>query len=266
MGGQAVKDAEGMNATRNREAGPAEADASWSLETLGKVAEGVVHDFNNILASISGFAELILMGAGPEGARRGGGIAAQAQAADFARHILQAAAAGQSTVGELRQLTRRGKREHEVLDLHDLLSQSLSMARGSLGGRIATACEFAPGKLRILGCRGLLHNVFLNLFLNARDAMPHGGRILVRTGMLEQAGPVEENPPTVVITVRDTGSGMPRQVLDRIFERFFTTKGAKGNGLGLANVMRTVEQHRGWIEVDSEPGEGTEFRICLPLV
>jgi two-component system cell cycle sensor histidine kinase/response regulator CckA len=247
-----VMEADAMRVSPEREAGGNE--EAWSLETLGKVAEGVVHDFNNILASVSGFAELILMGA-----------AGATRTAEFARQILQAAEAGQGAVKELKHLTRRGRRERELLDLHDLLGQSLSLARSALGGRIATTCEFAPGSLRILGCRGLLQNVFLNLFLNARDAMPQGGRIQVHTALLAQSGPAEENPPTVVITVRDTGEGMPREVLERIFERFYTTKGAKGNGLGLANVMRTVELHQGWIEVDSEPGEGTEFRLHFPL-
>lgn len=119
---------------------------------------------------------------------------------------------------------RRGRRERELLDLHDLLGQSLSLARSALGGRI-----------------------------------------LVSTAILPKAGPAEENPPTVVISVKDDGEGMPREVLERIFERFFTTKGAKDNGLGLANVMRTVEMHQGWIEADSEPGEGTKFRLHFPL-
>lgn len=242
-------------------------EGAWSLETLGRVAEGVVHDFNNVLAAISGLAELILhTGPDREGGTGGNPPVSprKERAREFAEMILQAAASGQGLVKELKTFSRKGRRELEVLDLHEVITQSLAMARGAMGGRIQSVSDFAPGSVRVLGCRGLLQSVFINLFLNARDAMPQGGRITVRTEVREDGE--GRGLSAVAVSVRDTGVGMSRDVLERIFERFYTTKGPKGNGLGLANVMRVVESHQGRISVDSQPGQGTEFRIRLPLL
>lgn len=246
-------------------------DPDWGLVTLGQVAEGVVHDFNNILAAIAGFAELILhragdpLQAGEAAPGKSPDSPSREQHAEFARLILEAAASGRDTVKELRLLTRRGQREKEALDLHELLSRSLSMVRAALGGRISVSCEFAPGTARIPGIRPLLQNLFINLFLNAREAMREGGRLSIRTSYQEASvEPERESPPAWVVSVRDSGAGMNPEVMERLFERYHTTKGARGNGLGLANVLETVKLHQGWIAVDSRPGEGTEFRIHFP--
>jgi signal transduction histidine kinase len=239
---------------------PEALDGSWNLETLGRIAEGVVHDFNNVLAAISGFAELMLQPAPavPDASAGTGNHDAR----EYARMILQAALSGQGLVKDLRSLTRRDRREKEVLDLREVIAQSLAIARGSLGPCIDTVVEFGPGPARVQGCRGLLQNAFINLLLNARDAMPRGGRILLRTELLPAArGP---GRPAVAVTVRDSGEGMPPEVLERVFEPRFTTKGSKGSGLGLANVLRTVRLHQGSIDVTSARGAGTEFRILLP--
>ncbi|MDB5047349.1 MAG: hybrid sensor histidine kinase/response regulator [Fibrobacteres bacterium] len=235
------------------------ADCVWRLETLGKVTEGVVHDFNNILATISGFAELILTTDDRPGANR-------KSVTDFARHILQAAATGQSTVRELRVFTRQPGSEKEILDLHDVLMQSMGMARGAMGGRISISSDFLPGSASVEGCRGLLHNIFINLFFNARDAMPRGGDITVKTSLLRGILPgLQGVPDVLVVSVKDTGAGMTDEVRARLFEPFFTTKGRLGSGLGLANVAATVKAHGGWITVESALERGTEFRIHFPL-
>jgi signal transduction histidine kinase len=236
------------------------ADCVWRLETLGKVTEGVVHDFNNILATISGFAELILTTDDHPGANR-------KSVTDFARNILQAATTAQTTVRELRVFTRQPGSEKEILDLHEVLGQSVGMARGAMGGRISITSAFLPGAANIEGCRGLLHNVFINLFFNARDAMPRGGNITVKTSLLRGILPgLQGVPDVLVVSVKDTGTGMTEEVRTRLFEPFFTTKGRMGTGLGLVNVAATVKAHGGWITVESALERGTEFRIHLPLV
>jgi signal transduction histidine kinase len=229
-------------------------DSGWKLETLGKVAEGMVHDFNNILAAISGFAELILNSG--EGAEK-------ESVHDFARNILQAARSGQTTVRDLRAFTRQDGAEKESLDAHEVLAQAAAIARGVLGGKIAISADFTPGPAPISGSRAHLHNVFLNLFYNARDAMPKGGLIEVTTRLARKLP--EGKPDSLHISVRDSGVGMSESVRARIFEPFFTTKGKFGNGLGLVNVEAAVKAHGGTITVDSAPGRGTEFRIHLPL-
>lgn len=221
-------------------------DRQW--DTVGKLAIGVAHDFNNVLASISGFAELIL--------ERTDAPNEVAAARHFARSILEAASIGQSAVRELQGLVRNGTPKWEHLDAHLVLSQAISLARGSLTGAVNLDVEYCPGSADIVGRRGQLHNVFINLFLNARDAMPRGGTLTVRTSRREGG---------IVISVRDTGTGMTEDVRRRLFQLFHTTKGEDGNGVGLHNALATVESHGGRIEVETVPDQGTEFRILLPL-
>ncbi len=232
-----------------------ESDCGRRLQTLGMVAEGVAHDFNNILATISGFAELIL-----DGENR-----TERKAADalrFARNILDAAMAGQSSIRELRGFSRCRGEDQETLELHDVLKQSLAMGRGSLGALVRVRTEFVDMPAFTQGCRGLLQNAFLNLFINARDAMPKGGVLLVRTWL----APAEDSGrPCLVVSVGDTGVGMGPEVRARLFERYFPTKGEKGTGLGLTQVQETMNRHGGWITVESEQDSGSEFRLHFPL-
>lgn len=231
-------------------------DPAWGMNTVGMVAEGLIHDFNNILASISGFAELIVHGGRPG-----------SSGTEFARAILQAAATGRTTVQELRTLTRGTRRETEELDLHEILSQSQSMVRGALGFKVCLSPRFTPGTARIRGCRGLLHNAFINLILNARDAMPSGGTVSVRTEYLPHAAGNENDAvPAWRVSIGDSGTGMGPEILSRIFEPGFTTKGDRGTGMGLPNVARVVAMHGGWMTVESAPGQGTEFHIHLPAL
>lgn len=229
------------------------------LETLGMVAEGVAHDFNNILATISGFAELIL-------ARDAAEMPPGRSGPDtigFARHILEAALAGQTSVRELRAFARNGGNGTEELDLEDVLARSIALCRGALGGGVRVRTELSGVPARLQGCRGLLQNAFLNLFINGKDAMPRGGTLTVRSKLRAPAEPYGR--PVWIVSVRDTGTGMAPAVKARLFERYFTTKGEKGSGLGLAQVHDIVERHGGWIEVDSEPGAGSEFRLHFPV-
>jgi two-component system, cell cycle sensor histidine kinase and response regulator CckA len=223
------------------------ANETWQWANLGKMTAGVAHDFNNLLASISGYAELILSGVDLPGQ----GLTPR----EFARNILEAASIGKSTVKELQGLVRREGMAREHLDLHHVLETALGMVQGAMGGRVLCVRDFLPGAAEVVGSPGLLHNVFINLFLNARDAMPDGGTLTVAT---------RREDGYLAITVRDDGLGMTEEVRRGLFRRFETTKGGKGMGLGLCNVLATVESHGGRLEVDSAPGMGTEFRILLP--
>jgi signal transduction histidine kinase len=228
-----------------------EGDADWKWKNMGQLTAGVVHDFNNLLASISGFAELILAG------REDGHPLAAEPAREFARGILEAASVGQSAVKDLQNLVRPGKDGWESLDLHQVLRQSLSIAKSTLGLTVTVAAELQPVPVKIKGSSGLLHNAFINLFLNARDAMPGGGRLTVRTFFEEGE---------ICVSIADTGTGMGPEVMARLFRRFHSTKGEKGMGIGLDNVRSAVERHGGSIEVESAPGRGTEFRISFPIL
>lgn len=236
-------------------------ECEWRLETLGMVAEGVAHDFNNILAAISGFAELIL--AGQCGDKRPEKADSQgAEAFEFAQHILDAAMAGRTSVQELRAFSRPDRNATEPLDLNEVLRQSVTLCRGALGGIVRVRTEIPSVPARLQACRGLLQNAFLNIFINARDAMPQGGLLTVRSRLLE---PDAYGQPEWVVSIRDTGTGMGPEARSRLFERYYTTKGEKGSGLGLAQVQETVARYSGRIWVESEPGAGSEFHISFPV-
>lgn len=220
-------------------------------QAYGDLAEGMVHDFNNVLAAISGYAELILHGGGAD--------------REYVRHILDAANAGRNMIAGLRRLKQPEDPRPERLDLREVLEDTLDLARGAMGLRIAAALAVPPHPVPVLGCRTRLQNAFINLFLNARDAMPAGGRLTVGIHRVEpRPGREGGDAPGWRISIRDTGLGMDGRILARLFERRFTTKGSQGSGHGLANVLATVRMHGGSIEVDSAPGSGTEFRISLP--
>jgi two-component system cell cycle sensor histidine kinase/response regulator CckA len=145
------------------------------------------------------------------------------------------------------------------------------MLKRILGEDIALRSDFASSLPPVFGDAGMIEQVVLNLAVNSRDAMPGGGRLTIATGTetlderQAQLNPDASPGPHVWLAVSDTGCGIPPENLPRIFEPFFTTKDVgKGTGLGLATVYGIIRQHRGWITVDSEPGKGSTFRICLP--
>jgi CheY-like chemotaxis protein len=157
------------------------------------------------------------------------------------------------------------------LDLNEVVGGMTRMLKRILGEDIALRSDFAPSLPPVFGDAGMIEQVVLNLAINSRDAMPGGGRLTIATGTetlderQAQLNPDASPGPQVWLSVSDTGCGIPPENLPRIFEPFFTTKDVgKGTGLGLATVYGIIRQHRGWITVDSEPGKGTTFRICLP--
>jgi len=227
------------------------------LEAMGRFAGGVAHDFNNILTVISGHSQLLLRRMENGGALRGQveKIAAAAdQAASLTRQLLS--------------FSRRRPVQTEVMDLNAAISNFEKLCHPILGDAIELATELDAETPRIRADTGQIDQVLMNLVVNARDAMPEGGRLGIATAKVEDPGS-ESHPagPYVLLAVSDTGCGMNDETKVHIFEPFFTTKEeGKGTGLGLSTVHGIVAQHGGWIDVISAPGQGTCFGVYLPRV
>ena len=229
------------------------------MEAIGCLAGGVAHDFNNLLQAIGGFAELARLDVTPR---------------ERDEHLSEIG----RTVGRATQLTRQllaFSRKHEVemrrIRLNELIENSSRLLGRLLGADIRIAVSGAPGLPDVLGDAGLIDQILLNLAVNARDAMPSGGRLEIATGeVVFRPGecPAWARPGHFVrLSVRDTGCGMEPAVLDRIFEPFFTTKPqGKGTGLGLSVVYGNVQQHDGFVRVVSAPGRGTLFEVHFPAL
>jgi len=224
------------------------------MEAVGRLAGGVAHDFNNLLTAIGGYAELV----------KAQLVEGDPLRDDVAEILLAAQRAG----GLTRQLLAFGRRQvmqPRVLDLTTVLEGMHKLLARLIGEDVQVMHEIAPGLGRVHADPGQIEQVIMNLAVNARDAMPRGGRLTFR---LRNTPPrASGEPASVQLEVQDTGHGMDEATLARIFEPFFTTKEeGRGTGLGLSTVFGIVEQHRGQIRVDSAPGRGTTFRIDLPCV
>jgi two-component system, cell cycle sensor histidine kinase and response regulator CckA len=217
------------------------------LESIGRLAAGIAHDFNNLLQVISGYASLLASNDDKDGA-----VAEIRWAADRAGELTR----------QLLAFSRRSTLKIEPVDLNRVLREVANAAQRMLGERVNLRLETARQELTCLADASSLQQVLLNLLTNARDAMPSGGDIILRSGWAAAAG---DEAAMVWFSVTDTGSGMSAETREKIFEPFFTTKGVgKGTGLGLASAYGIVQQHRGVIVVDSELGKGTTFRVSLP--
>ncbi|MDB5388947.1 MAG: Blue-light-activated protein [Planctomycetaceae bacterium] len=235
---------------------------SQKLDAIGQLAGGVAHDFNNLLTVIDGYSEILLEDIGP---------------GDSHHPMLQEIKnAGERAAGLVRQLlafSRKQVLEPKVLDLNELVDDVEKMLRRLIGEHVELRTLLTPGLGRVLADAGQLEQVMLNLAVNARDAMPKGGRLTIETACVELSDTnlmaLPQIPPGcyVVLTFRDTGCGMDPQTKARIFEPFFTTKElGKGTGLGLATVFGIVTQSHGHIQVETELGAGSAFRVYLPKV
>jgi len=221
---------------------------SQRLETVGTLAGGIAHDANNQLAAIIGQLNL-----GREY------LAPNHPAAHRMEKAEDAAQRCAQMIKSLLGFSHQTRPELKRLDLNELVRHTGSLVERLLGGRIRLELELAPDLAPVLGDHVSLEQVLMNLAVNARDAMPKGGRLQVTTRPFASA--------EICLAVKDSGTGIPEQVLPRIFDPFFTTKEVgKGTGLGLAMVFGIVQTHGGRIEVDSQEGKGTEFRIILPTV
>jgi PAS domain S-box-containing protein len=233
---------------------------SQKMEAIGQLAGGVAHDFNNILLAIIMQLELLRMSSSAD--------AEIQQGLDELDVTAQRAAA---LTRQLLMFSRRSVLEIKVLDLNDVVANLLKMLSRLLGEDNTLVFERKTALPAIEADAGMLEQVLMNLAVNARDAMPKGGRITLSTEAVQFDSDLGLSNPDrragryVCLSVCDTGMGMDEETLKRIFEPFFTTKPqGKGTGLGLATVYGIVAQHRGWVDVESRLGKGTTFRVYLP--
>lgn len=231
------------------------------MEAVGRLAGGIAHDFNNMLAVVQ--AQVGLLQADP---RLPPGLL---------EDVLEINAAAERAAGLTKQLltfSRRQARHPIDLDISETVSAMTRLLRRVLGEDVVLETRFAADLPSIHADPGMIEQVLMNFAVNARDAMPNGGRLMISLeacdGIPRRHPPLEARSSRLVcLTVTDSGSGISPEVLPRIFEPFFTTKAAgRGTGLGLATVLAIVEQHHGWIEVDSAVGRGTTFRVYFPAV
>ena len=218
---------------------------SQKMEAVGQLAGGVAHDFNNLLTVINGYADLMLQESSTE-----------SPMAARIKHIKDAALRAAGLTRQLLIFSRRQVIQPRIVNFSDAVTNLSGMLARLIGANIELVTHLAPQLPSVKIDPGQLEQVILNLAVNAQDAMPSGGRLLIET-VAEVGG--------AVLVVQDNGTGMDESTRARIFEPFFTTKEAgKGTGLGLATVYGIMQQSGGTINVHSEPGNGTTFRIWLP--
>ncbi|MBI5070913.1 MAG: response regulator [Deltaproteobacteria bacterium] len=228
------------------------------MEAVGRLASGVAHDFNNLLSVITSNVELALRDL-PEGH-------------PVREYVADVGLAGQRAAGLTRQLLAFGRRqplEKRPMALADLLPDMHRLLSRVLGEQLALSVDLPAGLPPLLADAGQVEQVILNLAVNARDAMQSGGhlRISARRARPEELRPGATAPAGFVrLSVEDDGPGMTPEVKSRLFEPFFTTKPrGEGTGIGLATVQGIVEQHGGWVRVESELGQGSAFHLFLPV-
>jgi len=229
------------------------------MESLGTLAGGIAHDFNNILAVMNGYAEISLMHTGD---------AALVQKS--LREIKRAVQRASGLVRQILTFSRKADVHFAPLDLNQLVRDLVTLLAETFPRTVNFGLELRDGLPPLLADQNQIQQIVLNLCVNARDAMPEGGTITVRTNICPGAGlPNAEAARDLnyaCLQVIDTGTGMTPEVRARIFEPFFTTKeGNRGTGLGLAVVYGIVASHRGTIDVQSAPGAGSTFAIYLPV-
>lgn len=235
---------------------------SQKMEAVGRLAGGVAHDFNNLLMVISGYAEVIL-----------NEVAESTDLHEKGKAIQLAADRATTLTRQLLAFSRKQLLELKVVDVNAIVQDMERLLRPLIGETIQFLTVLAPQPAHTRADAGQLEQVLMNLVVNAKDAMPAGGRLTIRTEQMT----VDENQRRsqqfirpghyVTLSVIDTGTGMDRETQSRIFEPFFTTKEkGKGTGLGLSTVYGIVKQSGGYVMVQSELGRGTTFQIYLPLV
>jgi nitrogen-specific signal transduction histidine kinase len=234
---------------------------SQKMESIGRLAGGVAHDFNNILTAILSYAELSLMK-----------LAEDHPVRSHLVSIREASEKAAALTHQLLAFSRRQVLEMKAVDLNKVVEGMANMLSRMIGEDIQLELRTEATISTIRADRGQIEQVLMNLAVNARDAMPSGGRLLIRTKDVDLNDALLRTQETVtfdkyvMLSVADTGAGMTAEVRDRIFEPFFTTRElGRGTGLGLATVYGIVKQHNGNIIVDSEPGKGTIFKVYFPI-
>jgi len=229
------------------------------MEAIGRLAGGVAHDFNNLLTAIAGNVELIRLDISPDDPQ-----------VPYLEELSKAAESAASLTRQLLAFSRRQLIEPKLLNLNHLVEHLHKMLVRIIGEDIVLRTELDPQLASVKADPGQFEQVLVNLAVNARDAMPKGGQLVIKTTNIEIDKTLHPDLSPgcyVLLAVTDTGHGMADDVKERLFEPFFTTKPkGRGTGLGLATIFGTVKQAGGSIEVHSEIGRGTSFRIFLPRV
>jgi PAS domain S-box-containing protein len=231
------------------------------MEAIGRLAGGIAHDFNNLLMVISGYCEFLLERVGPDPQLRGP-----------AQEISNAAQRATALTRQLLAFSRKQMLVPKMLDLNEVVAENLKMLTRMIGEDIDLVMVPSPALGAVRADPGQIDQVIMNLAVNARDAMPQGGKLTIETAnvTLDENFARTHAPLTpgdyVMLAISDTGVGMDNDTQSRIFEPFFTTKGVKGTGLGLSTVYGIVKQSGGFIFVDSQPQRGTAFRAYFPRV
>jgi PAS domain S-box-containing protein len=232
------------------------------MEAVGRLAGGIAHDFNNMLCAIQGYATLSLKP-----------LKDGDQMKTNLEEICKAVARAVALIKQLLVFSRKQPLQKLPCDLNALLTSIQPMMSRLIGENIKLKLDLDPELPHLLADASQLDQLLVNLVINARDAMPAGGEIAVRTRLaavspedVRSPDPDQAGGKFILLSVKDSGLGMDKAVREHIFEPFFTTKErGKGTGLGLATVYGAVKQHNGWITVESEPGRGTEFSVYLPF-
>jgi signal transduction histidine kinase len=230
------------------------------MEVVGRLAGGIAHDFNNLLTPIVGFAELLKeeKGISPDGN-------------NYVDSILNESLRGSDLTGQLLAFARKGEHNPIALNINNSIIDGVKMSEHIFEKNINVRCDLEEQVKSIIADENQIRQVITNLIINAKDAMPDGGDLTLKTENVFIDQKSEDKYPDfkaggfVKISVTDTGNGIPEELRDKIFEPFFTTKAVgKGTGLGLASVYGTINNHNGFITVDSEINKGTTFAIYLP--
>jgi PAS domain S-box-containing protein len=219
--------------------------SSQKAELVGLLAGGIAHDFNNVLTALTGYISLLQ-----------GCLGSSGQAAEYAQKVADIAAKGQALTGRLMSFIRKKRDELVPVDIHKALKETESLLRPN-SKAVKISLELNAGNSLILGDESQIQSAFLNLGLNARDAMPEGGKLTFKTYNKEDGA--------VCVDVTDTGAGIDEKIIKKIFDPLFTTKApGVGTGLGLPGVLYCVKNLHGAIDVESTVGKGTTFKIALP--
>ncbi len=233
---------------------------SQKMEAVGQLAGGVAHDFNNLLSAIIGYADILHEGLSESGPEK-----------KFADAILNAGNRASALTNQLLAFSRKQTLELRAVDLNDRINGIQKMLKRLIGENIVMTCSLDPNLSSVKADASQIDQIIMNLALNARDAMPHGGRLIVETRNTEldeeySRDHPEINPgPYVRLSVCDNGLGIDAQTIEKIFDPFFTTKNeGRGTGLGLSTVYGIVRQHSGHVTVYSEPDKGSCFHVYLP--
>jgi signal transduction histidine kinase len=231
------------------------------MEAIGQLAGGIAHDFNNVLTVINGWSGMLLDDPTASDLMR-----------EAAKQIYTAGQRASSLTRQLLYFSRKRPIEQVNIDLNRTIEEIGTMLRRLIGENIDLKLELAPHMPPVFADASMMEQVLVNLSVNARDAMPQGGRLSIQTKLVEitaqdlRGRSEAQQGRFVRLQVVDTGCGIARENLPRIFEPFFTTKEVgKGTGLGLATVFGIIKQHHGWLEVQSEIGVGTTIAVFLPL-